>query len=84
MAFPVEFAGVGGSFTQVVFQIGGVVGIAVQAALVGNTPEDQVVWDGSKNSYFFSGAYVLATGLFFVIFYRQSKMRPMEGPIVHA
>ncbi|KAK4688624.1 hypothetical protein P7C73_g1488, partial [Tremellales sp. Uapishka_1] len=78
-AFPLESAGVGGSFVNVVFQVGGVIGIAVQAAFVGNSAADQLEWNGSKNSYFFSGGYVLATGLIFVAWYRQSKMPVREG-----
>lgn len=75
-SFPMEAAGVGGSFAQIVFQIGGVIGIAVQQGLVGTgtTQAEIMDWTGSKNGYFFSGAYVLATGLIFVSWYRQYKM----------
>ncbi|OCF58454.1 efflux protein EncT [Kwoniella mangroviensis CBS 10435] len=83
-AFPLEFAGVGGSFANIIFQVGGVIGISVQAGLIntGNgTIED---WTGSKNSYFFTGAYILFTGIVFVAWYRQSKMPKYEGPVVAA
>ncbi|WVQ63136.1 uncharacterized protein L199_001287 [Kwoniella botswanensis] len=83
-AFPLEFAGVGGSFANIIFQVGGVIGISVQAGLIntGNgTIED---WTGSKNSYFFTGAYILFTGVVFVAWYRQSKMPKYEGPVVAA
>ena len=72
-SFPLAFAGVGGSFANVVFQLGGVVGIAVQAGLLG-TGNGLADWTGSKNSYFFTSAYILVTGLIFVATYRQHKM----------
>lgn len=77
-SFPQEFAGVGGSFVQVVFQVGGVVGIAVQSGLL-STGNGITDWTGSKNSYFFTSAYILLTGLVFVIFFRQSKVRAVGG-----
>ncbi|TXT11737.1 uncharacterized protein COLE_02147 [Cutaneotrichosporon oleaginosum] len=77
-SFPLEFAGVGGSFAQVIYQIGGVVGIAVQQGLLG-TGEGISDWTGSKNGYFFTSAYILFTGIVFVLWYRQSKMPVREG-----
>lgn len=76
-SFPPEFAGVAGSFTQVIFQIGAVIGIAVQAGLL-STGNGITDWTGSKNSYFFTSAYVLLTGVVFVIFFRQDKMPVLE------
>jgi hypothetical protein len=39
-------------------------------------------WTGSKNSYFFTGGYILFTGLVFVLWYRQSKAPKHDGAIV--
>lgn len=78
-SFPLEFAGVGGSFAQVIFQIGGVVGIAVQQGLLDTGSGDVREWTGSKNGYFFTSAYILATGLIFVLWYRQHKMPVRAG-----
>lgn len=80
-AFPLEFAGVGGSFANIIFQIGGVIGIAVQDGLVGTGPDAATSWTGSKNSYFFTGGYIMATGLVFVVWYRQKLMPKLEGPV---
>ena len=57
------------------------IGIAVQQGL-GSVPADS--WDGSRNGYLFSSAYILATGLIFVVWYRQYKMPVREGPVVAA
>lgn len=77
-AFPLEFAGVGGSFANVIFQLGGIVGIAVQTALVaGDGHVDD--WKGTQNSYFFSAGWILAAGITFVLWYRQSKMPGYVG-----
>lgn len=78
-SFPIEFAGVGGSFAQVIFQIGGVVGIAVQQGLLDTGSGDVHDWTGSKNGYFFTSAYILFTGLIFVLWYRQHKMPERAG-----
>ncbi|OWZ61110.1 hypothetical protein AYX15_06664 [Cryptococcus neoformans] len=80
-AFPLEFAGVGGSFANIIFQIGGVIGIAVQDGLVGTGPDAATSWTGSRNSYFFTGGYIMATGLVFVVWYRQKLMPKLEGPV---
>ncbi|WOO83271.1 Drug resistance protein [Vanrija pseudolonga] len=73
-AFPLEFAGVGGSFANVIFQIGGIIGIAVQTALI-STGDGQIDdWKGTQNGYFFSSGWILATGIIFGLWYRQSKM----------
>ncbi|KAL1410667.1 hypothetical protein Q8F55_004686 [Vanrija albida] len=74
-SFPREFAGVGGSFAAVIYQIGGVVGIAVQAALLptgGGVPGH--VWAGYAHGYYFTSGVMVAIGLLFVLWYRQSKM----------
>lgn len=78
-SFPLEFAGVGGSFANVIFQVGGVIGIAIQQGLLstGDT-SNPIDWTGSKNGYFFSSAYVMATGIIFVILYRQHKAPQMS------
>ncbi|WWC87529.1 uncharacterized protein L201_002419 [Kwoniella dendrophila CBS 6074] len=81
-AFPLEFAGIGGSFANIVFQVGSVVGISIQAAIVASGSKSLEDWTGSKNSYFFSGGYILFTGLVFLIWYRQSKMPKLEGPVI--
>jgi hypothetical protein len=81
-AFPLEFAGIGGSFANIVFQIGGVIGISVQAGLIATGNGTITDWTGSKNSYFFTGAYILLTGAIFPIWYRQAKMPNHEGAAV--
>ncbi|KAL0246983.1 hypothetical protein I308_104015 [Cryptococcus tetragattii IND107] len=83
-AFPLEFAGVGGSFANIIFQIGGVIGIAVQDGLVGTGADASTSWTGSRNSYFFTGAYIMLTGLVFLVWYRQKLMPKLEGPVVAA
>lgn len=83
-SFPLEFAGVGGAFAQIIFQIGGVIGIAIQAGLISTGDGTIEDWTGSKNSYFFTSAYILATGIIFVIFYRQVKMPNNPSPIAGA
>ncbi|TXT04331.1 hypothetical protein VHUM_04218 [Vanrija humicola] len=76
-AFPLEFAGVGGSFANVIFQLGGIIGVAVQTALVaGDGHVDE--WKGTQNSYFFAAGWVLASGIIFALWFRQSKM-PRNG-----
>jgi hypothetical protein len=40
-SFPLEFAGVGGSFANVIFQVGGVIGIAIQVCLSSCQQEKQ-------------------------------------------
>ena len=83
-SFPLEFAGVGGSFAQILFQIGGVIGIAVQAGLIATGDGTLADWTGSKNSYFFTSGYIMFTGIVFVLWYRQEKMPIREGPVVAA
>ncbi len=79
-SFPLQFAGVGGSFAQVIFQIGGVVGIAVQQGLLDTGRKGDVSdWTGSKNGYFFTSAYVLLPGIIFGLWFRQSKVRENVG-----
>lgn len=82
-AFPLEFAGVGGSFANVVFQIGGVVGIAIQTGLL-DTGSGALDWTGSKNGFIFTSAYTLFCGIVFCLWYRQEKMPVREGPVVAA
>lgn len=81
-SFPLEYAGVGGSFANVIFQIGGVIGIAVQAGLIATGDGSLEDWTGSQNGYFFTSGYILFTGLVFVLWYRQEKMPVREGPVV--
>lgn len=83
-SFPVEFAGVGGSFANILFQVGGVIGIAVQAGLISTGDGTLEDWTGSANSYYFTSAYIMATGIIFVFWYRQEKMPHHEGPVVAA
>ncbi|WWD20594.1 hypothetical protein CI109_105070 [Kwoniella shandongensis] len=80
-AFPLEFAGIGGSFANIIFQVGGVIGISVQAGLLSTGDGTIEDWTGSKNSYFFTGGYILFTGIVFVLWYRQSKMPVLTGPV---
>lgn len=80
-SFPLASAGIGGSFANVVFQIGGVIGIAVQAGLIATGDGTVQDWVGSRNGYFFTSGYILATGLLFVVWYRQEKMPKHEGPV---
>ena len=74
-----RFPGVGGSFAQIILQIGGVIGISVQAGLLSTGDGTIQDWTGSKNSYFFTSAYILFTGLVFPFWYRQQKMPNAEG-----
>ncbi|WRT70551.1 uncharacterized protein IL334_007549 [Kwoniella shivajii] len=83
-AFPLEFAGVGGSFANIIFQVGGVIGISIQAGLISTGDGTIEDWTGSKNSYFFTGAYILFTGLVFLVWFKPHKMPVLEGPVVHA
>lgn len=78
-SFPLEFAGIGGSFANVIFQIGGVIGIAIQAGLIATGDGTVEDWVGSRNGYFFTSGYVLFTGIVFVLWYRQEKMPIREG-----
>jgi hypothetical protein len=80
-AFPLEFAGMGGAVANVILQIGGVVGISVQAGLLGTGDGTIKDWTGSKNSYFFTGGYIAFTGLIFLIFYKPQKIPASRGPI---
>ena len=57
-------------------------GIAIQAGLIGTGDGTIEDWTGSQNSYYFTGAYILLTGLVFVIFYRQVKMPNHPTPAV--
>jgi hypothetical protein len=77
-SFPLEFAGIGGSFANVIFQIGGVIGIAIQAGLIATGDGTVEDWVGSRNGYFFTSGYVIFTGIVFVLWYRQEKM-PVRG-----
>ncbi|WVQ95586.1 hypothetical protein IAU59_002683 [Kwoniella sp. CBS 9459] len=83
-AFPLEFAGVGGSFANIIFQVGGVIGISVQAGLLSTGDGTIEDWTGSRNGYFFTGGYILFTGLVFLLWFNQSKMPKHEGPVVAA
>lgn len=77
-SFPREFAGIGGSVAQVVFMIGGVVGIAIQAGLVSTGNGEVTDWTGDRNAYIFVSAYMLAAGVLFVAFYRQPPAEKEE------
>ncbi|WVR08470.1 hypothetical protein IAU60_005525 [Kwoniella sp. DSM 27419] len=80
-AFPLEFAGVGGSFANIIFQIGGVIGISIQGALLSTGDGTIQDWEGSKNGYWFTTGYILLTSLVFVLTYRQHKMPQHASPI---
>lgn len=79
-AFPLEFAGVGGSFANVVFQIGGVVALAIQTGLLSTGDGTIQDWKGTQNSYFFTSAYIMFTGTVFCLWYRQDKMPVHAAP----
>lgn len=81
-AFPREFAGVGGSFAQVILQISGVVGIAVQTALLTTGTDPVTDWTGSRNGYFFTGGYVMLCGLVFLLWYKEDKAEVKDVPPV--
>jgi hypothetical protein len=72
---------VGGSFANIIFQVGGVIGIAVQSGLLGTGDGTIQDWTGSKNSYFLTGAYIMLTGLIFLAWYRQSKAPKHNGAV---
>jgi hypothetical protein len=74
-SFPVEFAGVAGSFAQVVFTIGSVAGVAIQAGLLA-TGEGGKDWTGDRNAYIFVSAYTLAAGILCAIFFRHRTRKP--------
>jgi len=76
-----EFAGVGGSFANIIFQVGGVVGIAIQQGLLTTVYGSPTDWTGSKNGYF-SSAWILATGLLFGVLYRQNNAHKNTGVAV--
>ena len=80
-AFPLEFAGIGGSFANIIFQIGGVIGISVQSGLLATGNGTINDWTASQNSYYFTGAYILFTGFCFILLFRQQKMPAQEGPV---
>lgn len=81
-AFPVESAGVAGSVCQVLFQVGGVIGIAIQTGLdsVGDGLQD---WKGTQAGFGFVTGLVALLGLIFVIFFRQDKVPTDEDEQVH-
>lgn len=70
-----------GSFANIIFQIGGVIGISVQAGLLSTGDGTILDWTASQNSYYFTGSYVLLTGLVFPLLYRQQKTPSQEGPV---
>ncbi|TXT11268.1 hypothetical protein VHUM_02019 [Vanrija humicola] len=78
-SFPREFAGVGGSFAAVIYQIGGVIGIAVQAALLptGGGVAGHV-WAGYAHGYYFTSGVMVAIGLLFLVWFRPEKMPNAE------
>jgi hypothetical protein len=63
-SFPIEFAGVGGSVAQITFQIGGVIGVAVQSGL-DSTGSGLADWKGTQAGFWFGGAVLLAAGITF-------------------
>ncbi|WWD02252.1 hypothetical protein V865_000290 [Kwoniella europaea PYCC6329] len=73
-AFPISYAGISGSFANVIFQIGGVVGVAIQAGLLNTGDGTLEDWTGSKNSYFFGGAVIIFSGLV-MLTYREKKVK---------
>jgi hypothetical protein len=84
-SFPIEFAGVGGSVAQITFQIGGVLGVAVQSGL-DSTGTGLADWKGTQAGFWFSGALTLAAGITFGIFYRNKVERPEledDGKVHH-
>lgn len=78
---PIEFAGIGGSFAQIIFQVGGVIGVAIQAGLISTGDGTLEDWTGSKNGYFFTSGYILLTGFIFMLWYKQEKMPERSGPV---
>ncbi|OCF75874.1 hypothetical protein I204_03170 [Kwoniella mangroviensis CBS 8886] len=72
-AFPISYAGISGSFANVIFQIGGVIGVAIQAGLLNTGDGTLEDWTGSKNSYFFAGAVIVSSGLV-MLTYRERKV----------
>lgn len=74
-SFPIEFAGIGGSFANVVFQVGGVAAIAIQSGLrsAGGTEDE---WKGYTYGYIFVSCFILFTGLVFGLWYKPEKPKP--------
>lgn len=79
--FPQEFAGVAGSFVQVLFQIGAAVGNAAQAGFLGTGKSEAALadWTGSRNSFFFTSSVIAASGILFALLFRHDKM-PAVSP----
>ncbi|WVW85472.1 hypothetical protein I302_107510 [Kwoniella bestiolae CBS 10118] len=72
-AFPISYAGISGSFANVVFQVGGVIGVAIQAGLLNTGDGTLEDWTGSRNSYFFAGAVIIASGLVMLFTFREKR-----------
>ncbi|WVQ68395.1 uncharacterized protein L199_006603 [Kwoniella botswanensis] len=72
-AFPISYAGVSRSFANVIFQIGGVVGAAIQAGLLNNGDSTLEDWTGRKNSYFFGRALIIVSELV-MLTYKERKV----------
>ncbi|BEI89447.1 uncharacterized protein CcaverHIS019_0208090 [Cutaneotrichosporon cavernicola] len=82
--FPQDFAGVAGSFVQVLFQIGAAIGNAAQAGFLGahtdsaKQGEALADWTTSRNSFFFTSAVIGASGVAFALLFRHDLM-PKAG-----
>ncbi|BEJ12350.1 hypothetical protein CspHIS471_0208100 [Cutaneotrichosporon sp. HIS471] len=78
--FPKDFAGVAGSFVQVLFQIGAAIGNAAQAGFLGahtdsvKQGEALADWTTSRNSFFFTSAVIAASGVAFALLFRHDLM----------
>ncbi|KLT38894.1 MFS general substrate transporter [Cutaneotrichosporon oleaginosum] len=78
--FPQGFAGVAGSFVQVLFQVGAAIGNAAQAGFLGShtNPAEQSValadWKRSRDSFFFTSAVIAASGIAFAVLFRHDRM----------
>lgn len=78
--FPEEFAGVGGSFVQVLFQVGAAIGNAAQAGFLTSGDGTLADWTGSRNSFFFTSGVIAASGIIFAVWFRHDKM-PQSTPL---
>ncbi len=78
--FPQEFAGVAGSFVQVLFQVGAALGNAAQAGFLGSHKDADAQgaaladWKRSRDSFFFTSAVIAASGIAFAVLFRHDRM----------
>lgn len=90
-AFPSGFAGVAGSFVQVLFQVGGTIGNAALAGFLRSPSPSKTSTDGdvnanpledwtrSRNGFIFISCVMAASGAAFALLWRQDKVAGTEA-----